>query len=357
MTDKKKLEQLIEFKQLELSANFTDASGKQVKRIQQVRTDPLTLKQCRITPSRALENERGTEMLYHPPEEDMDEEKCPFCPKNLFSMTPCLMPEISPSKRLSYNDSILFPNLFPYTEWSAVSLFNSTHHVEIGKADPVSYQDCFINCSRYLEQVKKVAPEAIYMSITQNHLPGAGGSLVHPHLQVHATKQISSQHRHLEQRVKAYAARHGRCVLSDLRRAEKKEGKRYIGQTGSWEWIAAFAPSGFYEIWGIARTATSLLDSGDTHVWQDLAQGVLNTQKFYRSLNRNAYNLALLSIEDGQNTPCLKVSLTARSSYAPWVRSDFTGFEIASGEMATFTLPETVAGMAKEFWKGTQTAR
>lgn len=83
----------------------------------------------------------------------------------------------------------------------------------------------------------------------------------------------------------------------------------------------------------------------------DLAKGVLNAQKFYKSLNRNSYNLAMLSVEDGKNFPCLKVSLTARSSYAPWVRSDFTGFEITSGEMATFTFPESVATAARGFWE------
>ncbi len=39
------------------------------------------------------------------------------------------------------------------------------------------------------------------------------------------------------------------------------------------------------------------------------------------------------------------------TSYAPWVRSDLTGFEVASGEMVTFTFPETVAAMARAFWK------
>jgi UDPglucose--hexose-1-phosphate uridylyltransferase len=271
-------------------------------------------------------------------------------------MTPCFMPEISESKRLCYNDSILFPNLFPYTEWSAVSLFDNTHHVEIGSAGLGTYRDSFINSSQYLVRVKKADPAAIYMSITQNHLPGAGGSLVHPHLQVHATKQISKNHRVLEQRAEAYQTQYGNCILSDLLTAEKKAKQRYIGNTGSWEWIAAFAPSGFYEIWGIAQKESSLLMPEKIQVWRDLAKGVLNTQKFYKSLNRNSYNLALLSIEDGKNTTCLKISLTARSSYAPWVRSDFTGFEIASGEMATFTFPESIASRAKEFWNTDQTA-
>ncbi|WP_232364145.1 hypothetical protein [Desulforapulum autotrophicum] len=69
------------------------------------------------------------------------------------------------------------------------------------------------------------------------------------------------------------------------------------------------------------------------------------------SFNRNVYNLALISTEDKKNNPHLKVSLTARSSYAPWFRSDFTGFEIATGEMATFTLLEDVAAMAAEYWR------
>ena len=342
---------MIEFRKQEFSANFSDAAGKPLTRVQEVRTDPVTLRQCRITPSRALENERGTEKLHQPPEMDLNESTCPFCPENLESMTPCLNEQISKNKRLKNRNSILFPNLFPYTEWSAVSLFDATHHVEIGTASPASYRDSFINCSDYLTRVKRVDPGAIFMSITQNHLPGAGGSLVHPHLQVHAAKHISTNHAVLRKRAREHATQYRTCILSDLLLAEKEIGERYIGNTGTWEWIAAYAPSGFYEIWGIATAEHSLLIPGKQGIWQDLAEGVLNIQKFYRSLNRNAYNLSLLSVEDTTDIPCLKISLTARSSYAPWVRSDFTGFELASGEMATFTLPESVAAMAAQFWE------
>lgn len=345
---------MIEFRTQEFSANFSDAAGKPLTRIQQVRTDPVTLKQCRITPSRALENERGTEKLHQPPAIDLHQSTCPFCPVNLESMTPCLNEQISRKRRLKNRKSILFPNLFPYTEWSAVSLFDTTHHVEIGTANPGSYRDSFINCSDYLTRVKRADPEAIFMSITQNHLPGAGGSLVHPHLQVHAAKQISTNHALLQKRAREHAARYRTCILADLLLAEQERGERYIGSTGAWEWIAAYAPSGFYEIWGIAAAESSLLIPEKKNIWQDLAEGVLNTQKFYKSLNRNAYNLCLLSIEDTAKYPCLKISLTARSSYAPWVRSDVTGFELASGEMATFTLPESVAAMAGKFWKNSR---
>jgi len=342
---------VIEFNKIDFSANFTDASGNPLTRIQQVRTDPVTLRQCRITISRSFDNERGTEKLFQPPDVDLDKSNCPFCPGNIEQKTPCLNQLISEQKRLKYKESTLFPNLFPYTEWSAVSLFGSSHHVVIGTASPASYSDSFTNCANYLTRVKKADPEAFFMSITQNHLPGAGGSLVHPHLQVHAAKNMSNNHRVLKQRAEEYKTKFNACILTDLLLAEKEVGDRYIGKTGMWEWTAAFAPSGFYEIWGIAASESSLLIPEKEEVWHGLAEGILNTQRFYRSLNRNSYNLALLSIEDGQNTPCLKISLIARPSYAPWVRSDFTGFEIASGEMATFTFPESVAAMARSFWK------
>lgn len=341
---------LIAFRQKELSAHFSDATGAEITRIQQIRTDPVTLRTCRITPGRALEKERGQTKLHQLPDKDLDTGQCPFCPENLKRMTPCLAGEISKTGRLYYKKSVLFPNLYPYTEWSAVSVFGKEHYVEIGTGSVESYTDCFINCAQYLSRVKSADPGAVYMSITQNHLPGAGGSLVHPHLQVHASKAASNAHITLRQRYLEYLSRHKTDILADLADAEKKTGQRYIGSTGVWEWIAAFAPSGFHEIWGIAQTRFSLMDHNDTRMWADLARGILNTQKLYRNLGKNAYNLAMISVEGTSRAPCLRACITARSNYAPWVRNDFTGFEIAWEEMATFSFPEDLAYAAKKFW-------
>jgi len=79
-------------------------------------------------------------------------------------------------------------------------------------------------------------------------------------------------------------------------------------------------------------------------------RGVINAQKFYRSLNRNGYNLGLLFIEDGSEVLELRVVMIVRSNYAAWVRSDHTGFEVMLGEMATFTAPEQTAQLARPFW-------
>jgi galactose-1-phosphate uridylyltransferase len=244
---------------------------------------------------------------------------------------------------------MLFPNLFPYGGYSAVSLFDSRHFAEIGTASVSSYADCFINRRNYLRRILGHDSKALYMAITQNHLPSAGGSLIHPHLQINADRIAPNHHRFLRKRAEEYFEHNGSHLFSDYLLHEKQEGSRYIGKTGSWEWMAAFAPEGFFEIWGILPQATTLLQITDSD-WNDLAQGVVNTQKFYRSLCRNGYNLGLLFVEDGNPHLETRVVILVRSNYAPWVRNDHTGFEIMLGDMTTFTSPEDIAENARRFW-------
>lgn len=243
----------------------------------------------------------------------------------------------------------MFPNLFPYGRYSAVSLFDDRHFVEIGTASMDLYADGFLNGRDYLLRVLESDPASVYMAITQNHLPSAGGSLLHPHLQLQADTVASNHHRFLNERANEYLGMTGTRLFSAYLDYERKDGSRYIGRTGSWEWMAAFAPEGFFEIWGILPGVASIRQAGDGD-WSSLARGVTTVQKFYRSLNRNGYNLGLLMVEDGSRALELRVVMIVRSNYAPWVRSDHTGFEVMLGDMATFTAPEDTARLARPFW-------
>lgn len=53
---------------------------------------------------------------------------------------------------------------------------------------------------------------------------------------------------------------------------------------------------------------------------------------------------------EGSTALELRVAMIVRSNYAPWVRSDHTGFEVMLGDMATFTTPERTAELARPFW-------
>jgi UDPglucose--hexose-1-phosphate uridylyltransferase len=339
---------LLRFDSQTLTATFQDARKRRILRPIEVRTHPITGRRCRITFSRSQEKESALQALPPPPDADRMAE-CPFCPSMLETCTPLLHPGIAPEGRMRSGRSILFPNLYPYGAFSAVSLFDERHFVEIGTAEADTYADSFTNCARYLERVSLFEPEAVFMAITQNHLPAAGGSLVHPHLQVHADRIPSNNHAFLLRRAADYREQTGRLLYSDYLAAEQSAGLRLIGNTGPWQWLAAFAPEGFFEIWAICPGRTSFFQL-TADQWHDLARGVVNAQRFYRSLCRNSYNLGLLAVARDPSALELKVTLVARSNYAPWVRSDITGYEIGLGDMATFNAPEETADLARPFW-------
>jgi len=323
--------------------------GRNVERPLEIRTHPISGRTCRIAFSRGEEREPGAESLPEPPPFAGERGNCPFCAAQLTTHTPRLMPEICGEGRMTRGSSTLFPNLFPYGRYSAVSLFDDRHYVPIGTADPRVYADCFMNCRDYLLKVTARDPAAVFMAITQNHLPSAGGSLLHPHLQVQADRTPANHQRFLQHRAAGHRRRYGTRLFAEYLALERQAGLRWIGLTGSWQWLAAFAPEGFFEIWGILPGVASLVETSPAQ-WLDLARGVLNVQQFYRSLGRNGYNLGLLLLADGSDDLELRVVTTVRSNYAPWVRSDFTGFEVMLGDMATFSSPEQTAGLARAFW-------
>ncbi len=339
----------LKFEKEIITSRFIHPDGRQAEGIIEVRVNPITGRTSRIAFNRSKEKEAGTERLPVPPPDADKADTCPFCQPQVFEQTPRLIEKQFGKGRLKNKDSLLFPNLFPYGRYSAVSLFDNTHFVEIGKASLDTYTDSFINCRNFLASLFKSDPDAIYMAITQNHLPSAGGSLVHPHLQVHADRIATNHHRFLRQCCAAYHARRGRHLFSDYLACEKQQQQRYIGKTGQWHWMAAFAPEGFFEIWGILPGRFSLLELDHGH-WHSLARGVLNVQRFYRSLHRNGYNLGLLCQEDRRAVMELRVVILARSNYAPWVRNDHTGYEVMLGDMTTFSAPENTAAAARPFW-------
>jgi galactose-1-phosphate uridylyltransferase len=341
---------MLNFKQETFYSRIVLPNDETAERPIEIRIHPITGRTCRIAYSRSEERDQGTEALPVPPPFASRQDLCPFCSARIDGHTPMLLPDIYPHSRMKRGTSTLFPNLFPYGRYSAVSLFDDGHFVEIGTATPASYADSFMNCRDYLLLLFDIDPAAVHMAITQNHLPSAGGSLLHPHLQVQADRVASNNQRFLRQRSADYRRETGNHIFSDYLRHEKETRDRFIGKTGDWEWLAAFAPEGFFEIWGILPGITSLRQTTEDH-WQTLAAGVLNAQKFYRSLGRNGYNLGMLILEDGSADQELRLVMTVRSNYAQWVRSDFTGFEVMLGDMATFTSPEETAGKARQFWK------
>ena len=346
------MDQRLFFENEPIIARFIGPDGRETEQIIEIRTNPITFRTSRVTLSRIDEQERGTETLPPPPPDAARKADCPFCRPQVYAKTPQCRPEIEPSGRLVRGESLLFPNLFPYGSYSAVSLFDDTHFVEIGTASVHSYRDSVLHCAEYLRRIIATDPAARFMAITQNHLPSAGGSLIHPHLQINADRIPANHHSFLSKRAAVYKKAWGSRLYADYFRHEQEASDRFIGNTGEWQWMAAFAPEGFYEIWGVLPERTSLQHLREID-WEDLALGVIKTQKFFRSLCRNGYNFGMLFVEDDNDCLEIRATLLARSNFAPWVRNDHTGFEVMLGDMATFVQPEQTAHLARGFWSTT----
>jgi len=346
---KEKREEL-EFRKVEVAARIVEPGkpgGRETSKPVEIRYDPVSGRSCRITYARAATE--GEKILPPPPPTAAERTACPFCRPQVEHLTPTLSPQLFDQPRLKCGESLLFPNLFPYGRYSAVSVIDDNHFVEIGTADAAAYADCLLNCVDYLHRVMAADPEAVYLAITQNHLPAAGGSLVHPHLQVHADRIPANLPRFLETRANAYHAAAGSYLFSDYLAHEKQERSRLIGASGEWHWLAAFAPEGFFELWAIRPGSCSLLELPDGE-FSALADGITRAQKFYRSLGHNAYNLGLVACEKPDSRLELRLRMVVRSDYAEWTRNDITGFETMLGEMATFTAPEETAARVRKFW-------
>ncbi|MBN1277211.1 MAG: galactose-1-phosphate uridylyltransferase [Deltaproteobacteria bacterium] len=339
------------FEKKRVKGRFLASDNSLVEPEIEIRTNPISLKQSRIAFSRMQQKEPGIDRLPDPPPDALNRGTCPFCRPQIFNRTPRLIPAIADEGYLQNGESILFPNMFPYGSFSAVSVFDDNHFVEIGNADVKTYTDCFVNCSEYLKRVRTFDTDAVYMAITQNFLPSSGGSLLHPHLQIQADRIASNNHRYLIKKSEEFHETTGSYMFSAYLEHERQDKTRYIGNTGPWEWMASFAPEGFYEIWGILPDIVSF-QQFTREDWLHLSEGVLNAQKFYRSLNRNSYNLGMLSYEAKESVLELRVVLVVRSNYAAWTRNDHTGFEIALGDMTTFSAPEDTAELARPFWNG-----
>jgi len=141
---------LLHFNKENVIARFISPSGETVQAPIEIRTNPITGRTSRVAFTRIGEHEAGTDSLPAPPPFADDTSLCPFCRSSLQSKTPRLLPELMPDGRLVRGGSVLFPNLFPYGAYSAVSLFDDTHFVGIGTASPDSYTNSFLNCADYL---------------------------------------------------------------------------------------------------------------------------------------------------------------------------------------------------------------
>ena len=315
----------------------------------EIRKDPLTGRRCRINLERTKRTKQVAEATEMGKIVEASRAKCFFCPENLEKTTP-MFPEDFPERRIKVGGACIFPNLFPFGGFHAVGVFSDAHHLDLNQFSPKLLEDCFEGCLRYFEQVHERHPEIKYWHINWNHMPPAGASIVHPHVQLTADPEPTSRLREFIGSSKSYFDREGSNYWSDLVEAEKKGGERFIGKTGPVTWLTSFAPEGNNEVAAIFVGISAIIRL-KKHGLGDFCDGLSRTLKGYHALGVQSFNMTTFSgpcDEDLSEYYFLSAKLVSRPSPRHLYTSDDGFMEKLHHETVIETMPETLAEKLRE---------
>ncbi len=261
----------------------------------EIRWDPLTGESSRICHF----------SLPRPPPPDIaavDEARragCPFCPERVGTVTPRFPEEWFAGGRFRRGDAVVFPNLFPYDDLSAVVVPGPRHVVDAADV-PVELVASGLAAARdFLRAaLPRLGPVESYGLVTWNHLPPAGGTQIHPHLQAVGTSEPGNSVRRELSAEEAWRVAHGRPFAADLLAAEEAAG-RAVGRTGRWTWLVPFAPTG---VLGDCRAylpgKATVLDLDDGEI-ADFARGLRRALSAFASLGLWSFNLTFFPDRTG----------------------------------------------------------
>src|SRR5699024_4860918 len=222
------------FKRKQETFTFYDGEGNKIERGTEIRYDPLTKESSRIVfdPEMPLSVPDYTEIA-----EKTKGANCPFCPENVFKLTPLFPKEIVSDGRVTNGEAIVAPNLFPYSKYNGVTIMTKDHYVRLDEFSIDVIADAFRASQMYIESVLKQDDAPLSISINWNYLPYSGGSIIHPHLHVIVSESDTNYQARFNEQSKQYSLENETNYLKDLYEVEKENGDRWIGERGNVAWV------------------------------------------------------------------------------------------------------------------------
>lgn len=299
----------------------------------EVRRDPLTGHSARILPPGSFPAPTRHELERLAAE---TRDGCPFCGGRVEEQTPMLPTEVWAEGRIRVGEAVLFPNLVSYAKWSAVSVYSPARHaLALVELTPRLLADNLLAQREFARAVRAHDPSSAWVGVNANHLPPAGSSIFHPHLQGSVNPLPTTMQRLLAAVLPA--------DVEAYLEAERATGERHVASAGGLDWLASFAPIGPAEICAFVAGAGSPDELADGQI-EELATGISAVLRAYDKLGFESFNLALYGIPGGT---FLLVRLLARAYYGPAERSDAMWSERLQWEAATDLAPERVAEVAR----------
>jgi len=254
----------------------------------EIRIDPLTGRSARICHFMKLQWPK-------PDFEQMvagTEKTCPFCPDNIFRVTPHFPPEIVPEGRLVRDDMVLFPNIAPYDSLGAVATMDARHYIPMTELEPERIANAFRFALSFFRRVQESGhPESVYHIINWNYMPPAGSSLIHPHLQVFSTSSAPNMMREELEASKLYMAKRGTNYWDDFVDIETRQNQRFLGKIGRTNWFSAYAPMGVAgDVLAVVEEVRCTLELTEKDI-DDISLGLSQVMAAYDEMGIYSFNM------------------------------------------------------------------
>ena len=302
----------------------------------EVRWDPLTGQTARVLPPSGLMGPQRYDLA------SLAEEtraRCPFCADRIDDAVPRFSPGILPGGRIRVGEAVLFPNLLPYSRYSSVSVYSPERHfLTLSQLTPRLVADNLAAQVAFDRAVLSADADASWVSVNANHMLPSGSSLFHPHFQGIADRVPTNQQRLL-------AAVPGERYTEYLA-TERRLGRRWLGELGGVEWLAAFAPLAPGDIRAFLPGGVSSPAELAPEQVEALGAGISIVLGLYAELGFESFNMALYGAPAGTPGHVLNLRMVCRSNLEAFYRSDVAWLDRLHGEAAVDLAPEELADRA-----------
>jgi UDPglucose--hexose-1-phosphate uridylyltransferase len=305
----------------------------------EVRYDPLLGTTSRIAEGVKLQTTDAAALKRF----QLQDQSCPFCAERIGRVTPCIDPKVSDEPRIRAGETMLFPNLVPYSQHAAVAVFTSRHWLSVNEFSSKLITDNLTACIRYIRAVYASDSRARYCAWNVNYLFPSGGSLSHPHSQVFLDPIPTTMMRFQFEEAARYWQENSTSFWEDLVTTERERNERFVWDLSSTAWMTAFAPIGFNEVRAVVRGRETLLQLDDADV-AAVAAGVSRVLLWYGALGYDSFNVSLFSGPlDGAAWFRVNLVMVTRTAMTPYYRSDSMHLERLHWEAAVDRVPEGIA--------------
>jgi len=279
---------------------------------------------------------------------------CPFCGDKVNTATPTFAGDEIPEGRLRHGEAVLFPNLFPYDDVSAVAVVSKRHFLPMDDMPEQVVIDGFGVARTFFERCDPGATPR-WSIVNWNYMPPSGGSQIHPHMQVVYTGNPGNAILRQQAAERDWRARHLRPYAAMLVEAEHAAADRWIGEIDGVIFLAPYVPAGLLgDVTAVFSHTATLADLNSTKI-EAFARGLRRLLCGFAAKGLWSFNLVLFPApaDADASTHWLAARIVPRLYINPALHvTDVAYMPLLLEERFAMTWPEETAAHLRPYLRG-----